>query len=245
MKEIRIIPKADARFFEIQYTYEAECIQRNLNTTNALALDLGINNLVTGLSNKGETFIIDGRRLKSINQWFNKENARSQSIKDKQNYGRKPTNRQKALARRVIDYCIDHGVGILVVGYNETFQKDSNIGRRNNQTFVNIPYGKLRDKLEYLCEQNGIILVMQEESYTSKASFWDKDVIPVYKSDDTEEYHFSGKRIHRGQYKTASGQVLNADVNGALNIMRKSSVVDVNILYSRGEVDTPIRIRIA
>ena len=245
VKEIRIIPKADARFFEIQYTYEAECIQRNLNTTNALALDLGINNLVTGVSSKGETFIIDGRRLKSINHWFNKENARLQSIKDKQNYGRKPTNRQKALARRVIDYCIDHDVGTLVVGYNETFQKDSNIGRRNNQTFVNIPYGKLRDKLEYLCKLNGIILVMQEESYTSKASFWDKDVIPVYKSDDTEEYHFSGKRIHRGQYRTASGQVLNADVNGALNIMRKSSVVDVNILYSRGEVDTPIRIRIA
>ncbi|MGO5476171.1 RNA-guided endonuclease InsQ/TnpB family protein [Catenibacterium mitsuokai] len=238
VKEIRIIPKADARFFEIQYTYEAECIQRNLNTTNALALDLGINNLVTGLSSKGETFIIDGRRLKSINQLFNKENARSQSIKDKQNYGRKPTNRQKALARRVIDYCIDHDVGTLVVGYNETFQKDSNIGRRNNQTFVNIPFGLLRDKLEYLCELNGITLVMQEESYTSKVSFWDKDVIPVYKSDDTEEYHFSGKRIHRGQYRTASGQVLNADVNGALNIMRKSSVVDVNILYSRGEVDT-------
>ena len=238
VKEIRIIPKADARFFEIQYTYEAECIQRNLNTTNALALDLGINNLVTGLSSKGETFIIDGRRLKSINQWFNKENARLQSIKDKQNYGRKPTNRQKALARRVIDYCIDHDVGTLVVGYNETFHKDSNIGRRNNQIFVNIPFGLLRDKLEYLCELNGIILVMQEESYTSKASFWDKDVIPVYKSDDTEEYYFSGKRIHRGQYRTASGQVLNADVNGALNIMRKSSVVDVNILYSRGEVDT-------
>ena len=239
VKEIRIISKADARFFEIQYIYEAECIQRNLNTTNALALDLGINNLVTGVSSKGETFIIDGRRLKSI--------------KDKQHFGKKPTNRQKAIARRrnnrindymnktarkVIDYCIDHEIGTLVVGYNETFQKDSNIGKRNNQTFVNIPFGLLRDKLEYLCELNGIILVMQEESYTSKASFWDKDVIPVYKSDNTEEYHFSGKRIHRGQYRTASGQVLNADVNGALNIMRKSSVVDVNILYSRGEVDT-------
>ena len=260
VKEIRIIPKVDARFFEIQYIYEAECIQRNLNTTNALALDLGINNLVTGVSSKGETFIIDGRRLKSINQRFNKKNARLQSIKDKQHFGKKTTNRQKAIARRrnnrindymnktarrVIDYCIDHDIGTLVVGYNETFQKDFNIGKRNNQTFVNIPYGKLRDKLEYLCELNGIILVMQEESYTSKAGFWDKDVIPVYKSDDTEEYRFSGKRIHRGQYRTASGQVLNADVNGALNIMRKSSVVDVNILYSRGEVDTPIRIRIA
>ncbi|MGF0136240.1 transposase, partial [Catenibacterium mitsuokai] len=80
--------------------YEAECIQRNLNTTNALALDLGINNLVTGLSSKGETFIIDGRRLKSINQLFNKKNARLQSIKDKQHFGKKTTNRQKALARR-------------------------------------------------------------------------------------------------------------------------------------------------
>ena len=111
------------------------------------------------------------------------------------------------------------------MGYNETFQKDSNIGRRNNQTFVNIPYGKLIDKLEYLCELNGIILVMQEESYTSKASFWDKDVIPTYKSDDAEEYHFSGKRINRGQ-------ILNEDMNGALNIMRKNRVVDANIVYT-------------
>ena len=82
MKGIRIILKADARYSEIQYIYEAECIQRNLNKSNALALDLGINNLVTVVSNRGETFIIDGRRLKSINQWFNKENARLQSIKE-------------------------------------------------------------------------------------------------------------------------------------------------------------------
>ena len=135
-------------------------------------------------------------------------------------------------ARRVIDYCINHDIRTLVMSYNETFQKDSNIGKRNNQTFVNIPYGKLRNKLEYLCELNGITLVMQEESYTSQASFWDKDVIPVYKSDDIEKYHFSEKRINRGQYRTASGQVLNADVNGALNIMRKSSVVDANIVYT-------------
>ena len=255
IKEIRIIPKADARFFEIQYTYEAKCIHENLNTTNVLALDLGINNLVTALSNNGETFIIDGRRLKSINQWFNKENARLQSIKDKQHYGTKPTNRQKTMARKrnnrindymnktarkVIDYCIDNDIGILVVGYNETLQKDSDIGTRN---FVDIPYGILRDRLKYLCELNSIIFVMQEESYTSKASFWDQDAIPFYNGDD-EEYYFSGKRIHRGQYRTARGQVLNADVNGALNIMRKSNVVDTTVLYSRGEVDTPIRIKI-
>jgi IS605 OrfB family transposase len=260
VKEIRIIPKAKARFFEIQYIYEAECVQRNLNTNNALALDLGINNLVTAVSSNGKSFIIDGKKLKSINQWFNKENARLQSIKDKQHYGKKSTNRQKAIARnrnnkvndymnkaarKVINYCIANDMGTLVVGYNETFQRGGHIGKRNNQNFVNIPYGQLRSKLEYLCKMNGIIFVKQEESYTSKSSFWDRDDIPAYNADNPREYQFSGKRIHRGQYKTASGKIINADVNGALNIMRKSSVVDVNILYGRGEVDTPVRIRIA
>ena len=260
VKEIRIIPKAKARFFEIQYVYEAECVQRSLNTNNALALDIGVNNLVTAVSSQGKSFIIDGRRLKSINQWFNKENARLQSIKDKQHFGKSTTNRQKAIARdrnnkvndymnktarRIINYCITNDIGTLVVGYNETFQRSSRIGRQNNQNFVNIPYGQLRGKLEYLCELNGIVFVKQEESYTSKASFWDKDDIPVYNADNPKEYPFSGKRVHRGLYKTASGKTLNADVNGALNIMRKSSVVDMNILYGRGEVDTPVRIRIA
>ena len=260
VKEIRIIPKAKARFFEIQYIYEAECVQRNLNTNNALALDLGINNLVTAVSSNGKSFIIDGKKLKSINQWFNKENARLQSVKDKQHYGKKSTSRQKAIARnrnnkvndymnkaarKVINYCIANDMGTLVVGYNETFQRGGHIGKRNNQNFVNIPYGQLRSKLEYLCKMNGIIFVKQEESYTSKSSFWDRDDIPVYNADNPREYQFSGKRIHRGQYKTASGKIINADVNGALNIMRKSSVVDVNILYGRGEVDTPVRIRIA
>ena len=260
VKEIRIIPKSNARFFEIQYIYKAECIQRNLNTNNALALDLGINNLVTAVSSNGKSFIIDGRRLKSINQWFNKENARLQSIKDKQHFGRKSTNRQKMIARnrnnnvndymnktacKVIDYCIANDIGTLIVGYNETFQRNSNIGKQNNQNFVEIPYGQLRNKLEYLCELNNIIFVKQEESYTSKASFWDKDEMPVYNADNPAEYQFRGTRVHRGLYKTANGKTFNADINGALNIMRKSSVVDMNILYSRGEVDTPIRIRIA
>ena len=260
VKEIRIIPKANARFFEIQYIYEAECIQRNLNINNALAIDLGINNLVTAVSSKGKTFIVDGKRLKSINQWYNKQNARLQSIKDKQHIGKRLTNRQKAIARNrnnkvndymnktariIINYCIDNDIGTLVVGYNETFQKNSNIGKVNNQNFVNIPYGQLRFKLEYLCEMNGIVFVKQEESYTSKASFWDRDNIPVYNNDNPQSYTFSGKRIHRGMYQCLNGQCLNADVNGALNIMRKSSVVDMNILYGRGKVDTPVRIRIA
>ncbi len=260
VKEIRIIPKANARFFEIQYIYEAENIQRNLNQNNALALDLGINNLVTAVSSKGKSFIIDGKRLKSINQWHNKHNAYLQSIKDKQHLGNRPTNRQKVntrdrnnkvndymnkAARKIIDYCIFNNIGTLVVGYNETFQRNTNMGKTNNQNFVNIPYGQLRSKLEYLCDLNGIIFVKQEESYTSKSSFWDKDDLPVYNNDNPKTYTFSGARIHRGMYQCKNGMCLNADINGALNILRKSNVVSLNGLYSRGEVDTPVRIRIA
>ena len=260
VKEIRILPKANARFFEIQYIYEANCIQRNLNQSNALAIDLGINNLVTAVSNTGKSFIIDGRRLKSINQWFNKENSRLQSIKDKQYFGKKTTKRQKDIvrdrnnkvndymnkaARIIIDYCVMNDIGTLIAGYNVTFQRNSHIGKQNNQNFVNIPYGHLRDKLSYLCKLNSIVYIEQEETYTSKASFWDKDEIPVYNNDNPKKYVFSGNKVHRGLYKTSDGKLLNADINGALNIMHKSSVVDMNILYSRGEVDTPVRIRIA
>lgn len=260
IKEIRIIPKLNARFFEIQYTYEKECIQRNLNKNNALAIDLGINNLATAVTNTGHTFIIDGRRLKSINQYYNKENARLQSIKDKQNYGKKTTLRQKRLslkhnnqvndymnktARIIIDYCIDHDIGKLIIGYNEDFQRNVNLGKPNNQTFTNIPFGKLRDKLKYLCEFNDIEYIPVEESYTSKASFFDYDDIPVYSKEKTSHYIFSGKRIYRGMYETMNGYTFNADVNGALNILKKSKVVRLESLYNRGEVDTPIRIRIA
>ncbi len=259
IKEIRILPKANARFFEIQYIYEATCIQRNLNINNALALDLGINNLITAVSTKGNSFIIDGICLKSINQWFYKEHARLQSIKDKQQYGKQATRRQRAIAkdrnnkmndymsktaRYIINYCIEQDIGMLVVGYNETFQRNCHMGKKSNQNFVTIPYGKLREKLEYLSKLNGIAFVKQEESYTSKASFWDKDEIPLYNADNPLDYEFSGKRIYRGLYRTAKGKLLNADVNGALNILRKSRVVDVDVLYSRGEVDTPVRIRL-
>lgn len=260
IKEIRIIPKNHARFFEIQYIYVAETIQRNLNTKNALALDFGINNLISGVTNEGKTFIIDGKKLKSINQWYNKENSRLQSIKDKQKFGKANTNQQKTItkkrnnrvndyiskaAKKVINYCIENNIGILVVGYNVTFQQGSNIGKANNQNFVNIPYGLLRSKLEYLCELNSINYVEQEESYTSKASFFDRDEIPVYNSDNPKSYTFSGKRVNRGLYKSSTGYTYNADINGALNILRKSNVVDLTILYSRGEVNTPIRIRLA
>ena len=259
IKEIRIIPKQHSRYFEIQYTYEVEEVQRELNKENALGIDLGIDNLCTCVTNTGASFIIDGRKLKSINQYYNKINAKLQSIKDKQKIER-TTLRQKRItrkrnnrindylskaARTIVNYCLNNDIGKLVLGYNEDFQRNSNIGSINNQNFVNIPYGKLRDKLIYLCKLYGIEFKLQEESYTSKASFFDGDEIPIYDKENQKEYIFSGKRIKRGLYQTSKGYQLNADCNGALNILRKSKVVDLSVLYNRGELDTPKRIRIA
>ena len=109
---------------------------------------------------------------------------------------------------------------------------------------MNIPYGRLKDKLSYLSQYYGIRLIKQEESYTSKASFFDGDDIPVYNDDHTKNYVFSGTRIKRGLYQTSKGMYLNADVNGALNILKKSNVVSLSALYARGQVDSPLRIRL-
>ena len=258
IKEIRIIPKQHSRYFEIQYTYEVKEIQRELNKENVLGIDLGIDNLCTCVTNTGASFIIDGRKLKSINQYYNKINAKLQSIKDKQKIER-TTLRQKRItrkrnnrindylskaARTIVNYCLNNDIGKLVLGYNEDFQRNSNIGSINNQNFVNIPYGKLRDKLIYLCKLYGIEFKLQEESYTSKASFFDGDEIPIYDKENLQEYIFSGKRIKRGLYQTNGGKLINADCNGALNILRKSKVVDLSVLYNRGELNTPKRIRV-
>lgn len=259
IKEIRIIPKFNARFFEIQYTYEIQEENIQLNTNNALAIDLGVNNLCTCVTNTGKSFIIDGRKLKSINQFFNKRNAKLQAIKDKQNIRRQTkqqyliSNKRKnrvedyvnKTCRYIINYCLSNDIGTLVVGYNQSFQNKTNLGKKNNQIFTQLPFGKIREKLEYLCKRYNINYILQEESYTSKASFFDNDELPLYNVDNQQTYEFSGKRIKRGLYRTKNGYLFNADCNGALNILRKSKVVDLTILDCRGELDTPKRIRIS
>ena len=258
IKEIQIIPKFNARFFEIQYTYEIQEENIKLNTNNALAIDLGVNNLCTCVTNTGKSFIIDGRKLKSINQFFNKRNAKLQSIKDKQKIKRQ-TKQQYLISRKrknrvddyinktcryIINYCLSYNIGTLVIGYNQSFQNKTKLGKKNNQVFTQLPFGKVREKLEYLCKRYNINYVLQEESYTSKASFFDNDELPVYNMDNPQTYEFSGKRIKRGLYQTKDNYRFNADCNGALNILRKSKAVDLTILGCRGELDTPKRIRI-
>lgn len=259
IKEIQIIPKFNARFFEIQYIYEVQEENINLNTNNALAIDLGVNNLCTCVTNTGKSFIIDGRKLKSINQFFNKQNAKLQSIKDKQNIewqtkqqyliSCKRKNRANdyinKTCRYIINYCLVNDIGTLVIGYNQSFQNKANLGKRNNQIFTQLPFGKIREKLEYLCKRYNINYILQEESYTSKASFFDNDDLPIYNADNPQTYEFSGNRIKRGLYQTKDGYLFNADCNGALNILHKSKAVDLTVLCCRGELDTPKRIRIS
>ena len=259
IKEIRIIPKFNARFFEIQYTYEIQEEEIKLNINNALAIDLGVNNLCTCVTNTGKSFIIDGRKLKSLNQFFNKQNAKLRSIKDKQSIERQTKqqylifNKRKnrvndyinKACRYIINYCLSNDIGTLVIGYNQSFQCKANLGKKNNQIFTHLPFGKIREKLEYLCKRYNINYILQEESYTSKASFFDNDELPIYNADNPQTYEFSGKRVKRGLYRTKNNYLFNADCNGALNILRKSKAVDLTVLCYRGELDTPKRIRIS
>lgn len=254
IKEVRILPKNNARFFEVQYIYELDESQINLNENNVLAIDLGVDNLCSCVTNNGNSFIIDGKKLKSINQWANKENSRLQGIKDKQKIKTTTKKQRKLWAKRnnrvndylnksvktIIDYCVQNDIGTIVVGYNPTIQKKTNLGKTNNQNFVNIPIGNLREKLQYQCERNNIKFVEQEESYTSKADFLANDTIPIFKVGDKTKYKFSGNRISRGMYKSSTGIILNADINGALNIMRKSQIIALSIK----EIMQPQRIRI-
>ena len=211
--EASVVDSRICRIYSCGVCQEIVEEQRKLNKENALAIDFGLDNLATCVTSTGQAFIIDGKRLKSLNQWYNKENSRLQSIKDKQKFGKKCTNRQNQIARKrnnrvndymskvarmIINYCLKNNVGTLVCGYNVTFQRNSNLGKVTNQNFVNIPFGKLREKLKYLSKLYGISYIEQEESYTSKASFFDRDEIPIYNDDNPQKYEFSGKRISRG-----------------------------------------------
>ena len=258
LKEVRILPKYNGRFFEVEFISEAEETPIETKSESAISIDLGLDNLATCIDTNGASFILDGKPLKSFNQWFNKENARLQSIKDLQKI-KGTTERQSRLAinrnakvrdylnkaaRYVINHCIEHRIDKLVVGFNIEMKQSINIGSRNNQNFVQIPHSSFRFKLKALCERYGIKYVEQEESYTSKASFLDNDTIPVFNADNPKKHEFSGKRIKRGLYRTQHGVLVNADCNGAANILRKSKHNALSGVSS-GCLAQPLRVKIS
>ncbi|MEG0455998.1 MAG: transposase, partial [Bacteroides sp.] len=244
---IEIVPKQNGRFFEVHYTYEVQAAQMKkqpTTTTNALSCDLGVNRLMSCATNEGDTFLINGKKLKSINQYFNKAMSELQQRNIKNGISKRVVTIQLAKLwmkrNNQINGYISQAVGLMfkkikelnidtiIVGYNEGWKQNSNIGKKNNQNFVQIPFNKLISAIENKCLKEGIRFVKQEESYTSKASFLDNDELPVWSSDDKRKYVFSGKRVHRGQYQGRSGKCIHADINGALNILRKSNIVDLD-----------------
>lgn len=257
LKEIRIHPRYNARFFEVEFISAVEPEPVEVNPSSAISIDLGVDNLAACVDTNGASFLVDGKPIKSINQGFNKRNARLQSIKDKQGI-KGNTNQQVKLvvkrnnqvrdylnktARFIVSHCIAHQIAQLIVGYNPGIKQEINIGKCNNQNFVQIPFHSLRSKLKALCERYGLIYTEQEESYTSKASAVDGDEIPVYNADNPKACQFSGKRIKRGLYRTKDGHLVNADLNGSLNIGRKSKHEDFGRV-SRGSLTAPRRINL-
>lgn len=257
IKEVRILPIAGGKCFKVQYVYETDVEVANVDSGNAMAIDIGVDNLASCVTTLGTSFILDGRKLKSINQGWNKKKAHLQSIADKQRIKHtakmsriteKRNNRTKDImqksVRYIINHCIEHHIGTVIVGYTPDFKRNINIGHKNNQAFVNISFGDFRQLLGCLCERYGIKYIEQEESYTSKSSFLDGDILPEYKSEHPYTGTFSGKRIHRGLYKTKGGAVVNADINGAANILRKSKQNFNFEELCRGLLASPQRIRL-
>lgn len=199
-----------------------------------IAIDFGVNNLAAISNNFNQKgLLIKGGIVKSKNQWFNKINAQLQSAKDQgvllDLYNNNWINRNNFMtdimhkyADYIVKYCISNNVDTIIIGSTKGWKQKSNMGKENNQTFVGIPFDMLKKYITYRAINNGINIIYQEESYTSKASFVDKDEIPVYGKLNTKEITFSGKRIKRGLYKNKDGSVVNADLNAAANIGRKA-----------------------
>jgi IS605 OrfB family transposase len=254
--EIRIIPQQKATFFKMGVVYEIKEQELNLSKDNVLSIDVGLSNLATcyDVSNN-RAFIMDGKKLKSINYYWNKQNARLQGIKDKQNikgytkrqflFKRKRENRIKdvmrKMAKHILDYCIENDIGTIIVGRNKGWKQKINIGKRNNQNFVQVPFGYLMSMLEFKCQEYRLKYLETQESHTSKCSAIDNEEVKHH-----DEY--VGKRIKRGLFQSKDGFLLNADVNGAINIARKSKVTAIQfntVEQIKGILAYPERIRVA
>jgi IS605 OrfB family transposase len=232
--QVRLVPKCDSYVIEVIYNEPESTLDENKKTFVA-SIDLGLNNLVALTSNQpGFTpLLINGRPLKSINQFYNKRKAQLQSQLKR---GRKTSSRIQRLtrcrnqkvdnylhhtSRLIVDLLVAKQMGTLVIGKNAQWKTEIDLGKQTNQNFVSIPHDRLIEMLEYKAQLVGIKVLQQEESYTFQSSFINLDPIPVYGKAGNDVI-FSGKRIKRGLYKTSVCQLINSDVNGAYNILRKA-----------------------
>jgi IS605 OrfB family transposase len=252
VREYRILPRNGCFYLEL--VYQTKQTQADTSPKSALMVDHGVDNWLTCVSNIGTSFIIDGRHLKSINQGYNKRVAFLMKGKDNGYWSKRleqlTENRNRTMrdavnkaARKVINHCLENKIGVIVFGWNKGQKDSANMGKKTNQKFVQIPTGRLKDRIAQLCEQYGIKFVETEESYTSKASFVDLDVLPTF-GEKPEGWQPSGKRIKRGLYRTLKGWLINADAQGAANIGRKVAMMlglDLSGI-GRGTLSMPLRV---
>jgi putative transposase len=252
IKEYRILPRNGCFYLEL--VYKVKPVRADVDLSKALTIDHGIDNWLTCISNVGTSFIIDGRHLKSINQGYNKRVARLMEGRDNGYWSKRlerlTENRNRTMrdavnkaARKIIKHCLENKIGVVIFGWNKGQKDSANMGKKTNQKFVQIPTGRLKERIAQLCEQYGIKFVETEESYTSKASFVDLDVLPTF-GEKPEGWQPSGKRIKRGLYRTLKGWLINADAQGAANIGRKvATMLGLDLSgVSRGSLSSPLRV---
>jgi len=227
LREVRIIPKGVGYILEIVYEKKLGVERRNKD--RIVGIDIGVRNLITMANNIGEQpIVVKGGVVKSINQFYNKEKARLQSMYNSQ--GIKTGKKMKKLSSKrerklhdflhkvskfVVDWCVEHDIGTIVIGYNPEWKQKVELGKQNNQTFVQIPFAKLIHQITYKAEERGIEVKIQDEAHSSKCSFLDGETVEHH-----EEY--AGIRKSRGLFRSARGKIINADVNAAYNIIRKA-----------------------
>lgn len=253
IREVRIVPRNQC--FYAEFVYRLPSISVDVDPANVLGVDPGLNNWLTCVSNVGTGFIVDGLQLKAANNWYNKQIANIKEDKPQGFWSNKlvaiteKRNRQmrdavNKAARLVVDHCIENRIGLIVFGWNKGQRQELNLGSKTNQKFVQIPTARLKDRIVQLCEQYGIQFVETEESYTSKASFLDQDELPTF-GEKPEGWKSSGKRTKRGLFRTANNQYINADCNGAANILRKvATTLGLDLSgVNMGSLTTPKRHR--
>ena len=229
-QQVRIVPKTGCYVIEVIYEIKENKPKQNQRVAS---IDLGLNNLATVVTNDGDNpILISGKKIKSINQYYNKITSKQKSLLPNNIFTSKSLGRLWLKRNNKISYEIhkitkflanyfdERDVSKVIIGNNSGWKNEINLGKRNNQNFVNIPYTKFINQLTYKCQLLGITVITREESYTSKASFLDYDEIPNYK--DEVKPKFSGKRVKRGLYRSTTRKI-NSDVNGAYNIMVKEN----------------------
>ncbi len=224
VRQVRIVPQANCHIIEVVYNKEIK--HHDLVSETFLSIDLGVNNLATCANNIGlSPFVINGRIIKSMNQFYHKKKAilqayigigiskRIRHLTFRRN--NKIEDYLHKTSRFIVNYCIINRISVIVIGKNKNWKQSVNLGKANNQSFVGIPFDKLIKQIQYKAEEVGIRTEIIEEAYTSKCSFLDGE--PIGKHED-----YIGKRICRGLFESLNGALINADVNGSYNILKKA-----------------------